>query len=106
METVAHARVEPALVSVITPIYNRADLVIETLQSLSAQTMTAWECIVVDDGSTDSSAEVISNYARGDTRVKFFARDRGPKGACTCRNIAIEHSIGRYLLFLDSDDLL
>lgn len=106
METVAHARVESPLVSVITPSYNRADLVVETLRSLSAQTMTAWECIVVDDGSTDSSAEVISNYALGDTRVKFFARDRGPKGACTCRNIAIEHSTGRYLLFLDSDDLL
>ena len=92
--------------SVIIPSFNREEFVEETLQSLINQTAPHWECIVVDDGSTDNSLDIISSYARDDQRFKLFKRERGPKGACTCRNIGVEKSCGEYLIFLDTDDLL
>ena len=93
-------------ISVITPSFNRAAFVEDTLLSLVNQNATNWECIIVDDGSTDNSLEIISSYARYDQRFKLFKRERGPKGACTCRNIGVEKATGEYLIFLDTDDLL
>ncbi|MBA3405543.1 MAG: glycosyltransferase family 2 protein, partial [Gemmatimonadaceae bacterium] len=93
-------------VTICIPSYNREDLVGKTLDSILAQTWPAWEAIVVDDGSTDASMAVVSEYARRDSRIRLLKRGRGPKGACTCRNIAVEHAVGRYVLFLDNDDLL
>ena len=95
-----------SITSVITPSFNRAKLVEATLQSLLQQSESNWECIIVDDGSTDNSLEIISKYVQRDPRFKLFVRDRGPKGACTCRNIGVEKSSGEYLIFLDTDDLL
>lgn len=95
-----------AKISIIIPVYNREKLVVETLESVLAQTYTNWECIVVDDGSTDNSWEVLQTYAEKDQRIKVFQRDREPKGAPTCRNIGMEKAEGAYLIFLDSDDLL
>ncbi|MEO5580206.1 MAG: glycosyltransferase family 2 protein [Gemmatimonadaceae bacterium] len=93
-------------VTICIPSFNREDLVGETLESLLAQTLPEWEAIVVDDGSTDAAMAVVSEYARRDSRIRLLERGRGPKGACTCRNIAAEHAHGRYVLFLDNDDLL
>jgi glycosyltransferase involved in cell wall biosynthesis len=93
-------------VTLCIPSYNRADLVEETLASIIQQTRTDWEAIVVDDGSTDGSLELIGSYASRDPRIKLRQRDREPKGACACRNIAVEHAAGRYVMFLDTDDLL
>ncbi len=93
-------------VTICIPSFNREDLVGETLESLLAQTLPEWEAIVVDDGSTDTAMAVVSEYARRDSRIRLLERGRGPKGACTCRNIAVEHAVGRYVLFLDTDDLL
>lgn len=94
------------VVSIITPSFNRAKLVTETAESIFAQTYPHWEWMIVDDGSTDNSWEVLQTFAQKDSRVKIFKRDRGPKGACACRNIAIEKSTGTYLIFLDTDDIL
>jgi glycosyltransferase involved in cell wall biosynthesis len=94
------------VVSIITPSFNRADLVAETADSIFRQTYPHWEWVVVDDGSSDNSAELFENWSRIDSRVRFFHRDRNPKGACACRNLAIEKSTGDYLIFLDTDDLL
>src|SRR5690554_5730484 len=94
------------LVSIIIPAYNRAGLIGETLQSVINQTYTNWECIVVDDGSTDKTVAVIEKYVTNDDRFKFYRRARLPKGAPTCRNIGIEKCKGEYIIFLDSDDLL
>ncbi len=93
-------------VTICIPSFNREDLVGETLESLLAQTYPAWEALVVDDDSTDASASVVSDYARRDLRIRLLPRGRYPKGACTCRNVAVEHAAGRYVLFLDNDDLL
>ena len=95
-----------SIVSIITPSYNRADIIHETAASIFAQTYTHWEWIIVDDGSTDNSWAKLEEYAVKDARVKVFKRDREPKGACACRNIAVEKSTGDYLIFLDTDDLV
>jgi glycosyltransferase involved in cell wall biosynthesis len=94
------------VISIITPCFNRADLVGETAHSIFHQSYPHWEWIIVDDGSTDNSLEVLHELACKDNRVKVLQRDRAPKGACTCRNIAVEESTGDYLIFLDTDDLL
>jgi glycosyltransferase involved in cell wall biosynthesis len=94
------------VVSIITPSFNRADIIHETAESIFAQTYPHWEWVIVDDGSTDNSWDIISGYANTDPRVKVFKRNRDPKGAAACRNIAVERSTGEYLVFLDTDDLL
>jgi glycosyltransferase involved in cell wall biosynthesis len=93
-------------VSVIIPVYNRVSLIQETLQSVIDQTYPYWEAIVVDDGSTDGSYELVIKFTELDHRIKVFRRDREPKGAPVCRNIGVAKSVGQYLIFLDSDDLL
>jgi glycosyltransferase involved in cell wall biosynthesis len=94
------------LVSVIIPNFNRESTLGETLNSVLVQTYQEWEAIVVDDGSTDNSIEIIQVYEKKDSRIKLFHRHREPKGPSTCRNIGVEKSKGDFLIFLDSDDLL
>lgn len=93
-------------VSIITPSFNRAELVVETAQSIFNQDYPHWEWIIVDDGSTDNSWRILQGFAENDSRVKIFKRTRTPKGACVCRNQGVEYSTGKYLIFLDTDDLL
>ncbi len=93
-------------ISIITPSFNRIKLIDETAQSIFNQKYTNWEWVIVDDGSTDGTFEKAKQYAAQDLRVKVFRRNRNPKGACTCRNIAVEKSTGAYLIFLDTDDVL
>jgi glycosyltransferase involved in cell wall biosynthesis len=99
-------RLNNPVVSIITPSYNRAGIVHETAASIFNQSYSHWEWIIVDDGSIDNSMEVLQQFASGDSRVRLYQRDRDPKGACTCRNIAVEKCSGDYVLFLDTDDLL
>lgn len=94
------------LVSIIIPVYNRERLVVGALDSILDQTYTCWECILIDDGSSDNSWEIINGYANSDARIKAYKRERKPKGAPTCRNIGLKLARGEYLTFLDSDDLL
>lgn len=96
----------PPLISIIIPVYNREKLVLETLESVLAQTYVNWECIVVDDGSTDNTWKVLEQYAHNNSKIKIFKRNREPKGANTCRNIGASLASGNFFLFLDSDDLL
>jgi glycosyltransferase involved in cell wall biosynthesis len=95
------------LVSIIIPTYNRAHLIGETLDSVVAQTYENWECIVVDDGSTDSTEEVVAEYANRDSRFQYHRRpsDRG-KGANSCRNYGFKKCKGEYVNWLDSDDII
>jgi glycosyltransferase involved in cell wall biosynthesis len=94
------------LVSILIPSYNRADLISETFDSVMAQTYLNWECLVIDDGSTDQSVQIIEEYLQKDSRIKFFQRNLEPKGAPTCRNIGLNHAVGDFVIYLDSDDLL
>ena len=95
------------LVSVIVPTFNRAQYLAETLDSVMSQTYKNWECIVVDDGSTDETSEVVQRYLDSDSRFQYHHRPKTrPKGANTCRNYGFELSKGKYIQWLDSDDIL
>lgn len=95
------------LVTIIIPTYNRAHLIKETLESIISQTYKNWECMIVDDGSNDETADLIADFIRKDSRFNYFERpDNKTKGANACRNIGIEKAAGDYLIFFDSDDLM
>ena len=94
------------MVSIIIPTYNRSNLIGATLDSVLYQTYENWECLVVDDGSTDNTIEVLNLYVKNESRIRFCQRNREPKGAPTCRNIGLELAKGDYIVYLDSDDLL
>ena len=95
-----------AKISIITPLYNREDIVQKTIDSVLDQTFTDWEHIIVDDGSTDKSWFVIASYAEMDNRIRVFKRYKEPKGGSTCRNIGVEYATSDLIIFLDSDDIL
>lgn len=88
--------------SLIIPTYNRAGFILKTLQSVLNQTCKDFEIIIVDDGSTDNTQELISTV--GDSRIKYFKKQHGERAAA--RNFGIERAAGDYITFLDSDDLL
>ncbi|SCY39764.1 glycosyltransferase family 2 protein [Flavobacterium caeni] len=95
------------LVSIIIPTFNRAGLLGETLDSIIAQTYTHWECIVVDDTSTDDTAQVMRRYVAQDVRIHYYDRPESkPKGANACRNFGFEKSTGAFVIWFDSDDLM
>lgn len=95
------------LVSIIIPTFNRAHLVGETLESIQKQTYSHWECIVVDDGSTDATAAVVNAYVQTDARFCYVARPRNVfKGANACRNYGFELSKGEYVNWFDDDDVM
>lgn len=93
---------EQPLVSIIIPVYNRADRVAATLDSLLAQTYSHFEIILVDDGSTDRSAEVIAPYLN--SRLRYIKQDNA--GAPAARNHGFRLSQGELIVFFDSDDLM
>src|SRR3989442_11796350 len=92
------------LVSVIVPSYNYGRFVGQALESLRAQTYPRWECIVVDDGSTDNTDAIVTAFAENDSRIKYIRQEN--QGLAAARNAGIVHSAGEYLQFLDADDLL
>jgi glycosyltransferase involved in cell wall biosynthesis len=91
-------------VSIITPVYNAAPWLGEMLASVRAQTLTDWEQILVDDGSSDNSVSIAEAAAQQDARFRLIRtpRNMGPSSA---RNLAIEAARGRFIAFLDADDL-
>ena len=95
------------LVSIIMPTYNRAHLISETLDSVLAQTYPNWECIIVDDGSTDTTDEVVGEYVKKDSRFQYHHRPKDrKKGPCACRNYGFEFSKGELIKWFDSDDIM
>lgn len=96
-----------SLVSIIIPVYNRKSLLAETMECILRQTYTHWECLVVDDGSTDGTQNLVVNYAKHDTRIRLFQRPiHKEKGAPSCRNYGLEQAQGDWIMFFDSDDIL
>lgn len=91
------------LVSIITPCYNGSKYVAQTIESVLAQTYQNWEMLIVDDGSKDNSAEIISSYAAKDSRIYLIQQPNG--GSANARNHGIREAKGQYIALLDADDL-
>lgn len=95
------------LVSIIIPVYNRVELISQTLKSIVAQNYTNWECLIVDDGSSKENRNAIKNLTKSDKRIQFLERPRNrKKGANACRNFGLENSKGEYIVWFDSDDIM
>ena len=90
------------LVSVIMPTYNRASLIGAAIDSVRRQSITAWELIVVDDGSTDDTVELLARLQRDDSRIRVVMQAN--EGVSAARNNGIEHAAGHFVAFLDSDN--
>lgn len=89
------------------PMYNSSNWIIETLKSISKQTYVNFECIIVDDGSTDNSIEITRQFINNDKRFRFFERpDSLKKGPSSCRNYACSLAKGNFIQFFDADDIM
>lgn len=91
-------------VSVIIPVYNTAAWLCEAIGSITGQTLKEIEILVVNDGSTDESGDIIAELAAHDSRISVFTQEN--KGLSEARNRALPHVTGKYLYFMDSDDFL
>lgn len=94
------------LITIIIPNYNGGKYLEEMLESIIKQTYKKWELIIVDDGSTDNSMEIIDNCCKKDKRIKLIKRPINMKGAQICRNIGLKAAVGEYVIFFDADDLI
>ncbi|WP_163400499.1 glycosyltransferase family 2 protein [Flavobacterium fluviatile] len=92
------------LVSIIVPMYNVEKYLVKCLDSITSQSHTNLEILLVNDGSPDDSGIIADNYAQKDMRVKVFHREN--KGVSATRNFGLEQAIGEYVVFVDSDDYL
>jgi len=93
------------LVSIITPLHNKAEYVAETIRSVQAQSIGDWEMIVVENGSGDGGPDMVQAIAKEDPRVRLLVLEEG-RGPGRARNCGLAAATGEWVLFLDSDDLL
>ena len=99
--------ISDAKFSIVIPVYNGEKYLKEALTSVQKQTYLNWECIVVDDGSTDSSVTIAELFALHDNRFKIFQRPNGlPKGANSCRNFGFNQTSGSIVNWFDADDYM
>jgi len=92
---------DPARVSIMMPAYDAGGYIAEAIESVLAQSYQEWELLVVNDGSTDDTAEVAGNYR--DPRIRIFSKSNG--GESSARNMALDHSHGEFIAYLDADDV-
>ena len=92
------------LVSVIIPAYNIEDYIGRCLDSVLSQTYKNLEILVVDDGSSDCTGEILDDYEKKDQRIRVIHKENG--GVSSARNIGIEAATGDYIGFVDGDDLM
>lgn len=92
------------LISIVVPVYNIEDYIGCCIESILSQTYIKFELIIVNDGSTDSSFELCSEYANRDTRIKLYSKVNG--GLSAARNFGIERATGDWLCYIDGDDVV
>lgn len=89
-------------ISILVPAFNAEKFISSTILSVKNQNFTDWEMIIVDDGSTDKTVEIVNSYAADDKRIKLFTQTN--RGGQIARNVAFSHSNGEYIVLLDADD--
>lgn len=94
-----------SIISVIIPTYNRERVIAKTLDSVLAQSFKEWECLVVDDFSTDSTWSVLEEYASKYPKIHIYRNER-EKGACGARNTGFQKSNSSFIQYFDSDDIM
>ena len=92
------------LVSIITPAYNSAKFIAETIQSVQNQTHENWEMIIVDDGSSDETLAIVQEFIDEDKRIQCYKLEQN-SGPAVARNFAIEKAKGAFMTFIDADDI-
>ena len=92
------------LISIIVPVYNVENYLRMCLDSIMSQTYQNFECLLINDGSPDNSADICREYVSKDSRFRYFEKENG--GLSDARNYGIRQSKGSYLTFVDSDDWL
>ena len=92
------------LISIIVPVYNSEKFLSECINSIICQTFTSWELLLIDDGSTDKSAQICDAYALKDSRIKVFHKKNA--GVSSARNVGICHATGEWVSFIDADDIV
>lgn len=92
------------VISVIVPAYNAAATIIQTLESVAAQTFQHWECIIVDDGSQDDTANIARSFIKDDPRFQLYTIKNS--GVCVARNTAVAYSVGKFIFPLDADNYI
>jgi glycosyltransferase involved in cell wall biosynthesis len=96
-----------AVISIIMATYNRGHLITETLESIKNQTLQDFECLIIDDGSTDDTQEIVSSFTQKDNRFSYQKRpDKHQKGLPGSRNYGLSISQGELTLFFDDDDIM
>ena len=90
------------LVSIIMPVYNSEKTLKKSIESILCQTYTNFELIIVNDGSTDTSAEICEEFSKRDSRIKVINKEN--EGAGPARNMGLDIAVGEYVMFPDSDD--
>lgn len=90
------------LFSIIIPTYNRANMIGKAIESVLCQSYSNWELIIISDGSTDNTEEILNTYTVSDPRIKYFRQEN--KGRSSARNLGINNCVGDYVCFLDDDD--
>ena len=91
-------------VTVITPSYNSAKYISETVRSVQNQTYDDWEMIIVDDCSQDNTCEIIESFIEKDNRIRLIKQETN-QGAGAARTLAMRNSTGKYIAYLDADDI-
>ena len=92
------------LITLIVPCYNQGVFLNENLQSVYDQTYSNWECFIIDDGSTDTTAQIAQSWASRDKRFNYYQKDNN--GLAAARNFGLDKASGSYIQFLDADDFI
>ncbi|MEQ9377750.1 MAG: glycosyltransferase family 2 protein [Imperialibacter sp.] len=92
------------LISIIVPCYNQGEYLNESLSSIESQTYENWECLIINDGSTDNSANIAEAWCKKDQR--FICCEKKNGGLSSARNVGLDRARGKYIQFLDADDVI
>lgn len=90
------------MISIVVPLYNKESAILSTLSSIREQGYKEWECVIVDDGSTDNSAQIVQDFIKEDHRFIYYFKSNG--GPSSARNFGVNKAKGDWIVFLDADD--